>query len=91
MDFTVRIKEILSPVSGENEKGSWHKQIVLVETLERIPRIVAVSFWGDRMETIKSFQIGDLVKIFINLESRLYNERWYTEVKAWKIERVGAS
>lgn len=91
MDFTVKIKDILSPVSGENEKGSWHKQIVLVETLERIPRVVAVSFWGERMEALKSYQSGDLVKISVNLESRLYNDRWYTEVKAWKIERVGGN
>ncbi len=90
MDFTVRIKEILPPVSGENEKGSWQKQIALVETLERIPRIVAVSFWGERMETLAMHQPSELVKISINLESRLYNDRWYTEVKAWKIERVGA-
>lgn len=90
MEFTVKIKEILSPVFGENEKGSWHKQIVLVETLERIPRTVAVSFWGERTENLKNFNLGELVKISINLESRLYNERWYTEVKAWKIEHVGS-
>lgn len=90
MDFTVKIKEILPPVSGENEKGNWNKQIVLVETLERIPRTVAVSFWGERMESLRDLNLGEIVKISVNLESRLYNERWYTEVKAWKIERVGS-
>lgn len=52
--------------------------------------MVAVSFWGERMETLKAYQEGELVKISVNLESRLYNDRWYTEVKAWKIERVGS-
>ena len=27
----------------------------------------------------------------INLESREYNGRWYTYVKAWKINRSGSS
>lgn len=26
----------------------------------------------------------------INLESRAYNNRWYTDVKAWKIEVEGS-
>ena len=27
-----------------------------------------------------------MVKVAINIESREYNERWYTDIKAWKID-----
>ena len=36
-------------------------------------------------------EIGDRVKISFNLSSREYNGRWYTDVRAWRIEPAGAT
>ena len=30
------------------------------------------------------------VEVSIDVESREYNGRWYTDVKAWKVSRIGA-
>ena len=38
-----------------------------------------------------SFQIGDKVKVAFNLNSREYNGRWYTDVRAWRIEPAGST
>ena len=35
--------------------------------------------------------INDEVKLSVNLESREYNGRWYTDVRFWKIEAAGTS
>ena len=31
---------------------------------------------------------GDQLQVAVNIESREYNSRWYTDVRAWKIDRV---
>jgi hypothetical protein len=64
---------------------------VIETTGEQYPKKVCISVWGDKVDTLSRFQINDEVKIGINLESREYNERWYTDIKAWKIDLVGAT
>ena len=39
--------------------------------------------WGDKIDQF-SINKGDQVEVSIDLESREYNGRWYTDVKAWK-------
>jgi hypothetical protein len=36
-----------------------------------------------------SFKPGDLVDVSFDVESREYNGRWYTDVKAWKMASKG--
>jgi hypothetical protein len=30
---------------------------------------------------------GDMLSVFVNIESREYNSRWYTDIRAWRIDR----
>jgi hypothetical protein len=61
-----------------------------VETGEKFPKKICVSVWGDKIDA-KKLKPGNLLKIDFDVESREYNSRWYTDVKAWKIEVDGAS
>lgn len=36
-------------------------------------------------------QIGNLMQIDFDIESREYNSKWYADIKAWKIEVAGTS
>ncbi|MFA6652203.1 MAG: DUF3127 domain-containing protein, partial [Bacteroidales bacterium] len=40
-----------------------------------------------RVRELDAFQIGEAVKASINIESREYNGRWYTDVRAWRLEK----
>lgn len=42
--------------------------------------------WGDRIDQFKVAE-GETLTVHFDLESREYNGRWYTDVKAWRIER----
>ena len=42
------------------------------------------------MDQLRRFQPGDDIKVSFNLESREYNERWFTEVRVWKLDPAGA-
>jgi hypothetical protein len=73
--------------SGTSARGAWSKQDFILETQEAYPRKVCVSAWGDRVNELSTMAEGDTLKININLESREFNERWYTDVRAWRIEK----
>ena len=47
--------------------------------------------WNDKVDILHQFKEGDVLKIAINIESREYNNKWYTDVKAWKMEKAGDS
>ena len=42
--------------------------------------------WGDKIGEF-NLQQGENVEVSVDLESREYNGRWYTDVKAWRISR----
>ena len=46
--------------------------------------------WGDKIGEF-NLQQGENVEVSVDLESREYNGRWYTDVKAWKVSKDGMS
>ena len=44
--------------------------------------------WGDKIGEL-NLQQGESVVVSVDLESREYNGRWYTDVKAWKVSKDG--
>ena len=45
--------------------------------------------WGDKIDQF-DIKTGEQLTVSIDLESREYNGRWYTDVKAWKVSRDGS-
>jgi hypothetical protein len=87
MELTGKLIKMLEPESGEGKSGTWHKQTAVIETGDKYPKPVAVSFFGSELsDQIRKKFIGEDITVSINVESREYNERWYTEIKAWKIQ-----
>jgi hypothetical protein len=90
MELAGKIVKRLPVVSGESTRGPWKKQDFIIETSEQYPKKVCVTCWGDKVEELDKLSDGQDVRVSINIESREYNERWYTDVKAWKIDVMGA-
>jgi|LZCG01.1.fsa_nt_gb hypothetical protein len=82
-----KIIQILEPKSGESRNGKWLKQEFVIETQETYPRKVCLQVWNDKADLLKQFSTGETIVASINIESREYNERWYTDIKAWKLEK----
>ncbi|MBU0764711.1 MAG: DUF3127 domain-containing protein [Bacteroidetes bacterium] len=87
MDITGTIRKILPEVTGQGKNGIWRRQDFIIETKDEFPRSVCISTWGDKV-SLTEFSESDEVKVSFNLESREYNNRWYTDVRAWRVERV---
>jgi len=90
MQLTARLIQVLPLQTGSGKNGQWKKQDIIVETEGQYPKKVCVSIWGDKINE-DNLKAGSLLNISFDVESREYNGRWYTDVKAWKIEPAGAA
>ncbi len=85
MELEGVVKQILPQTSGSSPRGAWTKQDFVIEQHENFNKKVCVSVWGDKIADLAKLSVGDKISIGINVESREYNNRWYTEIRAWKI------
>jgi hypothetical protein len=88
MQLTAKLIQLLPLQTGTGKNGEWKKQDIIVETESQYPKKVCISIWGDKINT-SQLKIGNQLKVDFDVESREYNGRWYTDVKAWKIELAG--
>ena len=88
MELKGRVIQLLPQQSGMGKKGPWKKQEFILETQSQYPKKVCLSVWGDKVDQY-NLAIGDEVNVAVDLESREYNGRWYTEARAWKVEKTG--
>jgi hypothetical protein len=91
LDISGKVISILPEQSGSSSRGPWKKGGFVIETEGNFPKKVCCTVWGDMLNQVNNLKQGETVKASIDLESREYNERWYTDVRAWKIESVAAS
>ena len=79
---------VLDVRTGMGKMGEWKNQDFILELPGQYPRQLCVSLWGEKIDALKNFAIGDQIKAYIDIESREYNEKWYTSAKAWQLEKV---
>ena len=85
MQLTAKLIELFPLQTGIGKNGDWKKQDIIVETDGQYPKKICVSIWGDKINE-NQLQICNLLKIDFDIESCEYNNKWYTDLKAWKIE-----
>ncbi|MDQ6608507.1 MAG: DUF3127 domain-containing protein [Bacteroidota bacterium] len=90
MQLSGKLIQLLPLQTGQGKNGPWKKQEVILETEGQYPKKVCVAIWGDKADE-KMLQAGNILKIDFDVESREYNGRWYTDVKAWKVELAGGT
>jgi hypothetical protein len=88
MDVKGKVIQLLQLQTGMGKKGPWKKQEFILETQSQYPKKVCLSIWGDKVDQF-NVRVGELLSVSVELESREYNGRWYTEARAWKIEKQG--
>lgn len=92
MEITGKIIVAMPEVSGVSAKGNaWKKKEYVLENTEgQFPRKVAFTCFGENADRI-NLNVGDDVKIYFDIESREYNGRWYTDIRAWRAEPLVAA
>jgi len=88
LELTGKITQVLPEKSGTSARGTWRKQEYIIEIPGDYPKQVCFMVWGDRIDQL-GIREGQELTVSIDVESREYNGRWYTDVKAWRVAPAG--
>ena len=86
MEIRGKIIKQLPLRSGEGRNGTWKIQEYVLEYGDRYPKILCFSLRGEKVDQYP-LNIDEEVTVSFDVESREYNGKYYTDVKAWKIDR----
>ena len=80
MELQGKIIQELPLLEGISKAGKpWKKKEWVLETMGAYPRKVKIDFFGDRADA-NPLVVGQNYFITIDIESREFNGRWYTDV-----------
>lgn len=85
MEIEGIVYKILPVVKGTSARGEWQKQEVVFELPGEFSRKVCVTFFNKESDVAR-LREGEAYTVSVNLESREYNGRWYTDVRAWRVQ-----
>ena len=84
MEIKGKIIQKLELQSGTSKAGNaWKKQEYVLETMDSYPRKVKFDFCGDRADQYP-LEVGDIITLSYDIESREFNGRWYTDIRGFK-------
>ena len=82
-----QITAILPENRGVGQRGEWVSQDFVLKTDDNYPKNICFTILGADKIKEANIRIGDVVSIGVNLESREFNGRWYTSIKAWSVKK----
>ncbi|MBQ1227459.1 MAG: DUF3127 domain-containing protein [Alistipes sp.] len=85
MEFEGVVYKIMPATTGTSARGDWQRQEVIFEIPSEFSRKVCVIFFN-RPSDVASLKEGKTYTVSINIESREYNGKWYTDVRAWRVQ-----
>ena len=88
MEIQGKVIQILPQQTGVSKTGNpWAVQPFVIETLEQYPKKVHIELFGSDRINNNPFAVDEFVKVQFDIESREFNGRWYTSLRAWKVEK----
>ena len=91
MEIQGRIKQIFpSQMIGEN---GFEKRDLVITTEENYPQTIIIQFTQQRCDLLDSVQIGQNVKVYINIKGREWTNpqgetKYFNTIEGWKIEVI---
>lgn len=91
MEITGKVVRLGGLTEGTSARGPWRKQDLIIETDEQYPKTVCLTCWTNQIDEIQNMVPGQLIKAQIDISSREFNGKWYTDVRVWRFENPTAS
>lgn len=84
MDIQGTCIQVMPLESGVSKGGKeWRKLSFVIEYGDQYKKKACLTLWGDKCNNKPA--VGDNLTCSVNIESREYNGKFYTEVQVWKI------
>jgi hypothetical protein len=90
MEVTGRIK-VINPT--QDVSASFKKRELVVTTDEQYPQHIMIEFTQAKVDDLNNFQVGEQVKVSINLRGREWTNpqgetKYFNSIQGWRIERL---
>ena len=94
MDITGKIKLINE--TKEYGSNGFRKRELVVTTEEQYPQDLLIEFIQDKCDLLNAFQVGQGVKIGINLKGREWvnpqgETKYFNSIQGWRIENMATA
>jgi hypothetical protein len=80
------IRGIITDIGSADQGENWSKQEFTITTVDKYPKEVRISVWNANIEWLSRCKLGDEVVVLFNVQSRKHNDKYYTELSAWRID-----
>ena len=88
MEVSGKIIQMLPLQEGIGRNGNpWKVQSAILETQDQYPRKVCFEVFGEDRINNNPFKVDDIVTISFDIESREFNGRWYTSIRAYRVQQ----
>lgn len=90
MEVTGRIK-VINPT--QEVSASFKKRELVVTTDEQYPQHIMIEFTQAKVDDLNNFQVGEQVKVSINLRGREWTNpqgetKYFNSIQGWRIESL---
>ena len=90
MNIIGKLVQKLEKETGVSKTGkTWEKQSILVEQNTDYNKEVVISFFGDKIKSIRDIEVGSDVNVSVNLSSREYNGKYFHNIDGWFCAKLG--
>ncbi|MEN8187196.1 MAG: DUF3127 domain-containing protein [Bacteroidota bacterium] len=93
MEVSGKIKKIDETKTFGN--NGFRKREMVITTEEQYPQFLNIEFVQDKCDLLNNFNVGDAVKIGINLRGREWinpegEAKYFNSIQGWKIDKMQA-
>ena len=74
----------------KSETSEFYKREFVITTAEQYPSDVKFSALKEKSDQLNSIAVGDRVNVKFDVKGREYNDRYYVDLNAWRIEKMDA-
>jgi len=83
----IKACQLMTGVS-KSSGNPWVSQDYVIETHDQYPHRMVFRVFGE--DKIKTFNIqeGEELTVSFDIDAHEYNNRWFNDIRAWRVERV---
>ena len=92
MEIQGKIIAELPAQSGTSRNGNtWMSKCYILETQEQYPKKVCFEVFGEERIQKNACKVDDVVTVSFDIDSREFNGKWYTSIRAWQVKNAAES
>ena len=89
MEIRCKFVSADAETTGTTNNGTqWTKRHFVCETLGQYSKKMAFQLWNDKTQLVTNCKTGEEITVKFDAESREYNGKYYTDLKAFEVVRT---